>query len=206
MEFFKSVYKENFLFWLMFKVFFFIWLLTTVIFIWFCNYYKVYGDGSSIGAYMNLLVFDATLFAPIAAYFFYDNWKEQHNTKLCSDIAQRIWNKLDLVSSLTHDPSRKFNRIWEISGDEFNNLKPYMINTMSQLEHTVIEVKSDLKLLGDLLEGDAPLKLKSTFKNFTYDGTKESIDIFQKLEDQYYKDYVPYQEEVKKLLIPIIKA
>jgi hypothetical protein len=202
----KSLYKENFLFWLMFKVFAFIWLLSTVIFIAFCNYYDVVGDSSSIGAYMNLLVFDATIFTPIAAYFFYDSWKEQHNAKLCSDIAQRIWGKLDLVSNLTHDPSRKFNKIWEISNNDFANLKPYMLKVMSQLEHTIIEVKSDLDLLGKLLDEDISSNLNSNFKNFTYDGAAESIDIFEKLQDQYYMDYYPYQEEVKKLLIPIIRA
>ena len=77
---------------------------------------------------------------------------------------------------------------------------------MSQLEHTIIEVKSDLDLLGKLLDEDISSNLNSNFKNFTYDGAAESIDIFEKLQDQYYMDYYPYQEEVKKLLIPIIRA
>ncbi len=98
MEIIKSLYKENFLFWLMFKVFVFIWLLSTVIFIAFCNYYGVEGDGSSIGAYMNLLVFDATIFAPIAAYFFYDNWKEQHNLTKKVQKAEMLLETYHLIT------------------------------------------------------------------------------------------------------------
>lgn len=156
--------------------------------------------------YITLLGFGATMFAGLAVFLVFNDWKEQHNAKLCSDIAQRIWNKLDLVSSLIYEPSRKFNRLWELSSEDFNNLKPYMLNIMSQLEHTVIEVKSDLKLLGDLLDKDISSNLESNFKNFTYDTLQESIDIFQKLQDQYYNEYYSYQKEIKELLIPIIKA
>lgn len=156
--------------------------------------------------YIYLITFGATLFAGLAVFLVFNDWKDQHNAKLCSDIAQRIWKNLDLVSTSTEDPSRKFNRIWEISNEEFNNLKPYMINVMSKLKHTVIEIESDLKLLDDLLEKDISSNLNSTFKNFTYDETKESIDIFQKLQEEYEILFLPYQRNVKKLLIPIIKA
>lgn len=50
---------------------------TTIIFV-LANYLlDIKLDSGLLGAYTNLLVFNATLFTPIAAYFFYDNWKEQ---------------------------------------------------------------------------------------------------------------------------------
>lgn len=88
---FYKEYKENHLFWLMFVLFFFIWLVTTVIFITFCRIYAIHGTEGTIGAYANFLVFDATIFAPIAAYFFYDNWKIQHNKALLSEEAKSVY-------------------------------------------------------------------------------------------------------------------
>lgn len=81
--------KENYdrLFWILFKLFIFIWLASTVVFVFFCYFYNVRGTEGSIGAYMNLLVFDATIFAPIAAYFFYDNWKEQNSLIKLAEVS-----------------------------------------------------------------------------------------------------------------------
>ncbi|PPC04604.1 hypothetical protein SOI76_14850 [Acinetobacter pittii] len=51
--------------------------VTTIIFIAVNVLLGIAVDSGLIGAYTNLLVFNATLFTPIAAYFFYDNWKDQ---------------------------------------------------------------------------------------------------------------------------------
>lgn len=52
-------------------------LITTIIFVVVNLLLDISIDSGIIGAYTNLLVFNATLFTPIAAYFFYDNWKDQ---------------------------------------------------------------------------------------------------------------------------------
>ena len=52
-------------------------LVTTIIFVVVNLLLDISIDSGIIGAYTNLLVFNATLFTPIAAYFFYDNWKDQ---------------------------------------------------------------------------------------------------------------------------------
>ena len=48
----------------------------------------------------NMFVVAATLFAPLAALIFVQDWKTQHNLKLFSVEAKNIWNLLDEEKSL----------------------------------------------------------------------------------------------------------
>ncbi len=86
----KEIYKlvkEEFIFWLMFLLFFMIWLISTIIFYSFCITNGIKIDATLIGSYANILVFNATIFAPIAAYFFYDMWKKQNKLVQLANIA-----------------------------------------------------------------------------------------------------------------------
>lgn len=106
---FKSLYKEykeNHLFWLMFVLFFFLWLVSTVIFTAICMSKGISITEGSLGAYANILVFDATIFAPIAAYFFYDNWKDQKNY----DLNKEILLEVDSVLYSIYDELGKYSR------------------------------------------------------------------------------------------------
>lgn len=97
MENWINFYKEERLFWFLSLIFIFIWFTSTVIFTVFCRIYNINGDDGSIGAYANILVFDATIFAPIAAYFFYDNWKIQAHYKNISDAAKDFINNYNEI-------------------------------------------------------------------------------------------------------------
>lgn len=83
----------------MFALFVFLLLATSIIFWNRYNYYGVNVDATLIGAYTNLLVFNATIFTPIAAYFFYDNWKEQKKLIKLANIAS---DALDICNELRH--------------------------------------------------------------------------------------------------------
>lgn len=50
----------------------------------------------------NLLVWSATLFTPISAYFFYDSWKEQHNKTVLSNEAKELWHKFKILENKTY--------------------------------------------------------------------------------------------------------
>lgn len=114
----KSLFKENYLFWLMFGVFFILWLTTTAIFVFYCNYYDVRGTEGSIGAYANLLVFDATIFAPIAAYFFYDNWKEQKNYELQKELMMKLSELVSTQFLKIMKHARRADRLKEVENSE----------------------------------------------------------------------------------------
>lgn len=112
---FKSLYKEykeNYLFWLMFVLFFFLWLVSTIIFTSICMIKGISITEGSLGAYANILVFDATIFAPIAAYFFYDNWKAQHNKTVISYEAKEVWSLLVELSIETLDLDYEYYNLY----------------------------------------------------------------------------------------------
>lgn len=48
-----------------------------------------------VAALVNVAIFVATIFAPIAALLLYKNWKVQHNLQLFSEDAKKIWNLLN---------------------------------------------------------------------------------------------------------------
>lgn len=66
----------------LFATFISIFILSTLLFYFSTKNLNL--DSGYVGAYVNLLVFDATLFAAITAYLLVDSWKKQHNTSKIS--------------------------------------------------------------------------------------------------------------------------
>lgn len=137
-------FKEDHLFWLLFILFIFLWALSTVIFTSFCIVYKLpFKD--AIGAYTNLLVFDATIFAPLAAYFFIDNWKEQKNKTFFSMEAKNLWLQLQKTEDYSYILDRLiidytidyYNKL-----DEFDVFLKQLITTLNSV-HYFIELTDD---------------------------------------------------------------
>lgn len=93
--------------------FIFIFTLSTALF-----YYSTKNltwDSGYVGAYVNLLVFDATLFAALTAYLLIDSWKKQHNTSRISHYAEVAWKALSLENDLISSTKFAFER------DSFND-------------------------------------------------------------------------------------
>lgn len=58
---------------------------------WWAHFVKDNSPKEYMAALVNLSVFVATLFAPIAALILYDNWKIQHNKTLLSEEAKSVY-------------------------------------------------------------------------------------------------------------------
>lgn len=164
-------YKENHLFWLMFVLFFFLWLVSTVIFTSICMINKISITEGSLGAYANILVFDATIFAPIAAYFFYDNWKIQHNAKLYYDLGSEVLKKLKVFTinlasffdlALNSSRIKTFNfsstedkeKAFKETCNEYLNLRDILMKSKADLIHDITflsYIKEDTNILKNAL-------------------------------------------------------
>lgn len=108
--------------------------------IWWSHFVKEPAPKEYMAALVNLSVFIATLFAPIAALMLYDNWKIQHNKAVISDEAKEVWNLLVKLSIETLDLDHEyynlqiseylyFNKNKKIL-DKIENIKKNTENTM----------------------------------------------------------------------------
>lgn len=84
----------------LFFIFIFIVLLSTIIFYLFTR--NLNFDSGYVGAYINLLNADATLYAAITAYLLVDRWKHQHNAQKLSDYAEEAWKLLNQENDLLY--------------------------------------------------------------------------------------------------------
>ena len=129
-------------------------------------------DQTARGAvFTNLLVWTATLFTPIAAYLFYDSWKEQHNKTVLCEAAKKVYyilhnERVELYelkellakrvkifdSFIALDPTihEKLKLITETQNNNRNKLGEFTILTEDQTLHTKIEkYRASLKSLID---------------------------------------------------------
>lgn len=175
-------------------------------------------DVASITA--SLLGWTATLFAPIAAFIFYDSWKDQnlHNklqdivvtthssiTNLRKNIIRLKMNKkfikIEEYLSLDEDSfSKKINDLREEYTDKINHLRNEYDQTQSQLSllefYSGTEIKNKFKYVTDhqyrLIE-----RLEAAYKEYT----------------EFYIDYksksIPYKEnesyKICKCQVSIVK-
>src|SRR5690606_18126555 len=70
----------------------------------------------------NMFVVAATLFAPVAALIFVQDWKVQHNKNISSEIARKVWKNLDHVKKIIGEVSYIFKNLENLSDEEFLNL------------------------------------------------------------------------------------
>lgn len=86
----------------------FIFIVSTALFYLFTH--QLGFDSGYVGAYVNLLVFDATLFAAITAYLLVDSWKKQHNASKISDYAESAWKALSRENTSIYSVKYAFER------------------------------------------------------------------------------------------------
>ena len=141
-------YKEDKMFWLLFILFFFLWFITTVIFTAFCLVYDIEMDAGSIGAYANFLVFDATIFAPIAAYFFIDNWKNEKQYDLEKEQILKVLDSLIKVSTDLNTIKINTNEIKKVKNEFYYAPNLITKNNINIQDFTGVYIKiiTDLNL------------------------------------------------------------
>ena len=108
-------------------IFTLLWIVTTVIFVCFFNYYEIQAVDIGIGAYINVLIFDATIFTSIAAFLFFNNWKQEvlFTKKLeilekCLDLNMEMaihWNNLRYEQKLLDSIFQGSQKIDELDVD-----------------------------------------------------------------------------------------
>ena len=129
---------------------------------WWSHFVKTPAPKEYMAALVNLSVFIATLFAPIAALMLYDNWKTQKNYDLNKEILLSIDN---IIFDIYNDLFKKINcltalheiDIYKIQIENYDENKniPSYVNELNQL-HSKIE-------LYDVLN---KTNLKKHFNNF----------------------------------------
>ncbi|WP_180044486.1 MULTISPECIES: hypothetical protein [unclassified Acinetobacter] len=195
-----SVFKENFLFWLMFGVFFILWLTTTGIFIFFCRYYGVYGTEGSIGAYANLLVFDATIFAPIAAYFFYDNWKEQKNYELKKELMIKLSELVSAQFLKIMKYARRADRLKEIENLEI------IIPNFSDAKYCYdVDILNEIFAVLNIYEGISNDESLTAYKD-KFDNHAFELTSFLKKIEKKYSEYTSILEIVPESTNSVTKT
>lgn len=114
-------------------------------------------DQTARGAvFTNLLVWTATLFTPIAAYFFYDSWKDQKNYDLKKDLLIQVSNLVSTQYIKIAEPTQKFKRLKEIDTTQItissgDGIKTYyeirLLNEIYVLLKTYEEFSQDSSLM-----------------------------------------------------------
>ncbi|MBJ8445919.1 hypothetical protein [Acinetobacter bereziniae] len=135
-----NTFKEDHLFWLLFLLFIFLWGISTVIFIAFCKVYALpFKD--AISPYTNILVFDATIFAPLAAYFFIDNWKKQKQYEIGKQYAENILKTLTNINKNIENSYFSIKNIGESIIFHLENSNKISPQAQSNLKKTINYIK-----------------------------------------------------------------
>lgn len=146
----------------LFATFVVIFTLSSALFYFATKNLKV--DIGYVGAYINLLAFDATLFAALTAYILVDSWKKQHNTSKISHYAEVAWKVLSLENDLINSTKYAFEK--DTFDDTFFKSKTYR-----NFEEMYLKIHSNLadvcfciEMIGSANEGD---ERKKELKSFT---------------------------------------
>lgn len=141
-------------------------------------------DQTAKGAvFTNLLVWSATLFTPIAAYFFYDSWKDQKNYEL----KKELMIKLSELVSTQYIKITKYARMT----DRLKQVKEYEIRLPSfyKVKHSydsdlLNEIFSILEIYEGFSNDSSLKKYKDNFDNSAF-----SLSIYLKNIEKKYEDY-----------------
>lgn len=129
-------------------------------------FYSFNTDPASVGndlnakgaVFSNLLVWSATIFTPIAAYFFYDSWKEQYNHSIYSKQVQEVLDayvavfykmltidnrmlklKFD-IASLSQSIAYKYS----LESEKIASHREILINFEGDMNNDLIDIREDL--------------------------------------------------------------
>ncbi|MCL6248422.1 hypothetical protein M5F00_11190 [Acinetobacter sp. ANC 4945] len=188
-----------------------IWSLVLIVAMNVCGYFFFESYISDIAidkgtALATTLAWSTATASIVLIVAYYDIWKEQHNKKILSETAQTIWKNLTEISHYHHSVITKYHTPLEIPDTDIMNMSSDLVQSIKKLQQMVFSMKLELELLEDLLGKRITNNMKNEFENFELPNTQSSLDIFDNIYSQYDTAYMPYECELKKLLIKIIKA
>jgi hypothetical protein len=108
--------------------------------------------------FSNLLVWSATMFTPVAAYFFYDSWKEQYNHSVYSKQIQEVLDSYVTVfyKMLTIDNrmlklnfdiaslTKSLGYQYSLESEKIESQKKILINFEADMNIYLIDIREDL--------------------------------------------------------------
>lgn len=140
-----------------------------------------------VAALVNVAIFVATIFAPIAALLLYNNWKIQHNLKIFSEDARKIWEDLNDERTLWRQhyhtldsypenstaliECTKFTELFEKSEQEAKNVNRKILKFIRLTNDQNLSNKFNIKI-ARLIEYQDKYKEK---KNLGYRSTNTSF-------------------------------
>lgn len=161
--------KKDKLFLILFSMFCFILFSTSIMFFSLCAFFHISKE-TVISAYTNLLVFNATIFAPLAAYFFIDNWKDQKNLSFFSKEAKKLWLNLQKTEDYSYTIDRiidKYNINYYNQHDEFSIFFNKLTKTLNEV-HYFIELTDDRKIIGKI--NDSYISCQNIYESYLENG------------------------------------
>ena len=161
--------KKDKLFLILFSMFCFLLFSTSMMFFSLCAFFNISKE-IVISAYTNLLVFNATIFAPLAAYFFIDNWKDQKNLSFFSKEAKKLWLSLQKTEDYSYIIDRlidKHNINYYNQHDEFSIFFNKLTNTLNEV-HYFIELTDDREVIGEI--NDSYISCQNIYEIFLENG------------------------------------
>lgn len=156
-------------------------------------------DQTARGAvFTNLLVWTATLYAPIAAYFFYDSWKEQKNYDLKKNLIEKI---IEGVSSTQYSilmRMRYANALTEINKNliVFKNIES-ITNIEGQREYHILAY-ANIAIFEKLTNNE---EIRQAYR--WYESYSMTLEKFHLQIANIYKDY--YGKIEQDLLKDLLK-
>lgn len=175
------------------------------------NNYSKFGK-EYMAALVNLSVFVATIYAPIAALILYDNWKVQHNKKIISDEAKKLLVSVDkeilefsnIVSNLKRlDPNKRiqaqYDELFSQAVVRFNQT----IDNSDNISYLVSELSDDKKFENIRIEyNSVTINLQNKFteqlKNDVF--PTEILNTFQNIRKDYLMFNKLYKTDIKRLI------
>ncbi|MEG6548156.1 hypothetical protein V6C59_20075 [Acinetobacter bereziniae] len=166
----------------------FIAICLIILFIYYVKLHGIAGVEKSIAATQaNMFVVAATLFTPIAALIFVQDWKEQHNLKIFSEDARKIWEDLndertlwrqhyDTLDSYPENSialikCTKFTKLFEESEQEAKNVNRKILKFIRLTNDQKLSNKFNIKIV-ELIKYQDKYKEQ---KNLGYSSTNTSF-------------------------------
>ncbi len=141
-------------------------------------------DQTARGAvFTNLLVWSATIFTPIAAYFFYDSWKDQKNYEL----KKELMIKLSELVSTQYIKITKYARM----ADRLKHVKEYEIRLPSfyKSKHSYdSDLLNEIFSILEIYEGFSSDSSLKKYKN-TFDTSAFALSVYLKNIEKKYEEY-----------------
>lgn len=154
----------------------------------------------------NMFVVAATLFAPLAALIFVQDWKAQHNKNISSEIARKIWKNLDKVKVMVSQINHRYENMYDLSDNDFENLNLFFKEKINEINDTMLESYLDLRLLDESILDNNLVKEFEDHIFIEINLNNKAPSLHKELMSLYTEEFLPREKNLKKELKLLIKA